>query len=399
MTSIECPLCREVWRVPSADRDQTLARHVAICGACASAEAEVRALAAAAQRLPIEPVSSDRIDRIREAIVAHAIDVQARRPRSRRIRRGLAIAGLAAGIAVAVAAFWIRSAPANDPPIAERPSILHKGTVRPEIGAELVDASGLPDERFELHEGTIAVDVAPLAVHERFRIITTDAEIEVRGTAFEVTARRGTLVGVRVVSGRVEVRQGGQSLILGSGEVWPIPVASAPPAPSSDRVGNRAKLLKQIQRPEPSKGSDEQDVAHTAARDSEIAFDEAIAEMRRSEFAGAAETFGRALALDPEGPLAEDARYWHAVALARSNDDAHARIALADFLDHHPRSVRRGEASVMLGTILLAMRDFDGAERRFADAADDVVPEVRARAKAGLDAVHRGRASDDAFPP
>src|SRR5262249_1118357 len=66
-----------------------------------------------------------------------------------------------------------------------------------------------PDEIVRVDEGTIHLDVAPLGVGDRFRVVTADAEVEVRGTAFQVTAAASQLVAVRVWHGRVEVPGGG----------------------------------------------------------------------------------------------------------------------------------------------------------------------------------------------
>ncbi len=70
-------------------------------------------------------------------------------------------------------------------------------------------------------DGTVTVEVDRLQPGERFRIVTGDAEVEVRGTAFDVTAAGDRLRSVRVMHGSVEVRPAGGSVrILSPGQAW-----------------------------------------------------------------------------------------------------------------------------------------------------------------------------------
>jgi TolA-binding protein len=119
----------------------------------------------------------------------------------------------------------------------------------------------------------------------------------------------------------------------------------------------------------------------------ERAYDDAWAAMRGGKFAEAATAFARVQLLDPDGALAEDATYWYAVALARGKDDAQATRAFRDFLDQYPKSRRAGEASAMLGWLLVTTHQNAEAERRFRAATNDPNPAVRESARAGLDAV------------
>jgi TolA-binding protein len=111
--------------------------------------------------------------------------------------------------------------------------------------------------------------------------------------------------------------------------------------------------------------------------------------LRDGDLPRAAAAFARAEHASPAGPLVEDAAFWGAVSLARTGAPARpdAIAALAAFLAHHPASPRAGEASVMLGWLLLDAGDLDGAAARFTAATADAVPAVRTGARAGLDAV------------
>jgi TolA-binding protein len=80
----------------------------------------------------------------------------------------------------------------------------------------------------------------------------------------------------------------------------------------------------------------------------------------------------------------DDACYWVAVAWLRSGDHARARRGFHDLLARWPGSGHAGEANVALGWLLLEVGDTAEARTRFAAAADDRLPTVRASALRGL---------------
>jgi TolA-binding protein len=82
--------------------------------------------------------------------------------------------------------------------------------------------------------------------------------------------------------------------------------------------------------------------------------------------------------------LASDARYFQAVALIRAGHSSEAERALVAFLDHAPRSTRRGRAAVMLGRLIAARGDRAGAKAWFESALHDGDPDVVAAARAEL---------------
>jgi TolA-binding protein len=83
-------------------------------------------------------------------------------------------------------------------------------------------------------------------------------------------------------------------------------------------------------------------------------------------------------------PLAADARYFQAVALVKAGQGAGAERALIAFLDHAPRSIRRGRAAVMLGCLLAGRGDVKTAQAWFDAAVADPDPDVAVAARAGL---------------
>ena len=121
----------------------------------------------------------------------------------------------------------------------------------------------------------------------------------------------------------------------------------------------------------------------------ERSYDQAWEALRASDFNRAAGGFAHVMLLAPDGPLAEDASFWRAVALARGQRTAEARSAFRDFLDSFDASPHAGEASAMLGWMLIDARSYDEARQRFTAAAGDANPAVRHSARAGLDALAR----------
>jgi TolA-binding protein len=291
-----------------------------------------------------------------------------------------------------------------------------------------------------LMDGAVTVEVQPLRPGERFRIITGDAEVEVRGTIFEVTVAEDRLVAVRVFRGNVEVRPvGAPRVVLAAGQRWDaartiaqapaaaaaakcpggdgtraavpaellsslvppaevppvsVPVAWSGPDPSSRPLAARevrsAGIATAVPTVETNPGSG---AGVTTPTPAESAFDEGWAALRSGDDRAAVDAFARAETAAGADALAEDASFWHAVALGRADREAEAGRVLVGFLDRFPWSPRAGEASAMLGWILLDAGDVEGAAARFRIAAGDTVPAVRESARRGLEAVESARGS------
>lgn len=131
-------------------------------------------------------------------------------------------------------------------------------------------------------------------------------------------------------------------------------------------------------------------VTSTAARANvEVAFARGWSALRTDDFAAAADAFGQAASERADNALSEDALFWRGVALDRANRLAEAQEALTRFLVRYPRSDRAGEASVMLGWLLLGAGETTAADARFGSALGDPSERVRRSARAGLAASAR----------
>lgn len=416
-----CPGELERARALACGSDPELDAHLGACAACRAAWDGERAAIELVRDLPVALPPPERREEVRTAVLAAAASVGARPARRR--RWVLAIAAAAAGGAgyLAIARF-------------AEPARHAHGTVHPLAGARYTVSASGRDEVVRLSDGAIDVEVEPLHPGERFRVVIGGAELEVRGTVFHVAAHADQLVEVAVARGRVDVRPAaGAPAMLTAGESWrpaaarvavaPVaaaPAAAAPPASRlpvpAPRVTTTAaprrldRMPGPVARRAPSPPSAPAiaaappsepapatpAVAHARAPD-ELAYDDAWAALRGGEFEHAAASFTRVALLAPDGSLVEDARFWRAVALARAHRSAEAVAAFRDFLAAHARSPRAGQASAMLGWLLIDARAFDEAARRFGAASGDPDPAVQRSARAGLDALAR-RALSPATP-
>lgn len=208
-----CPSFETLSRGVSEPLSRRVAAHLDGCLACRRTRDALVELDEAARLLPITVPDPLLARRMEEALVAIApAQVAERGSRTRLLAWGAAIA---AGIALAIA---IVPSSGRDP--------LHRFEASANARFERVTrhATGDSDSTLELvrlEEGTVALQVEHLGPKERVVVATADAEVEVRGTRFEVDAEGGRLRGVAVHEGKVEVRVAGRGpVLLLSGDRW-----------------------------------------------------------------------------------------------------------------------------------------------------------------------------------
>ncbi|HEY4183328.1 MAG TPA: tetratricopeptide repeat protein [Kofleriaceae bacterium] len=405
---MNCPPSHELSRALSDGADPAIEAHLASCPSCTNEWAATARMIGLARELTAPLPSAAHREDVRSALLAasrtQSLTDSLSAPRRRVDRR--VVIGAAAALAASVAIYLVT-----------RPGVsvghLH-GSITALAGAQYMQVASTPDERVVLTEGSIDVQVSPLHRGERFRIILGDAEVEVHGTRFIVTAEHGSLVGVVVDHGVVEVRpQSGPTRMLYAGESWrpahlEQPAAPTPPpveepavqtaaAPSGAHLPavRPARLASTTATEAPvasapidaPPATTETKPATADATPQEREYGSGWAAMRTGKFDDAATAFRKVLLLDPVGPLAEDATYWNAVALARSKQSPSAIAAFRDFLDQYPHAKRAGEGSAMLGWLLVSAGNRDEAVKRFRAAVDDADEAVRKSARAGLDAL------------
>lgn len=403
-----CPSPVELERAFWTD-DAGARAHAEECDRCGREWAEILALVDAGRAIPPPAPAPERREEIRTALLTGTPGqhVVARASRARWWTAGAA-AGAAIAVVAAVWWAWPQGGPEAAP--AER------GRLLAHQGARYLRASAPPDEIVRLVDGTVSVEVDRLAPGERFRIVTGDAEVEVRGTAFDITASSDRLRSVRVVHGAVEVRRAGAVRVLTGGQSWDAAEVGGATADStavdarpagdagsagaaggsrapdgSDRPASPGQAGARAPRPRSPamQGRIDRGSTSPARAAAQQAYDEGWAALRVGAFDRAAAAFGRAAAGDRADSIAEDARYWRAVALARAGNAASATAAFEAFLADHPSSVRAGEASVMLGWILFERGDHAAAARLFRAGTSDPSERIRSSAAKGLSAIRR----------
>jgi len=129
-------------------------------------------------------------------------------------------------------------------------------TLSLEGGGELAISDASIVQRYELKVGAVRARVAKLLPGERFIIATSDAEVEVHGTAFRVAVvpadpacGGGTITRVSVTEGVVSVRRGDGEVRVTPGHYWPESCEVATAAETARAAGGHARGRGGVARP------------------------------------------------------------------------------------------------------------------------------------------------------
>lgn len=400
---MNCPSTTQLSRSLIDDHLRAeLSSHVATCDRCQHELTTHRSIADRVRDLPVyQPSLTDARHAHNALLVAARNAAPGRRPRW----HWFAVGAGSFAAAVAIVLLVVRPAAPT-----------YRAELHPQADAQFARVGASPDEIVRLSDGTMTLEVAPLGADERFRVITADAEVEVRGTAFDVAASHDHLQSVRVLHGRAVVRTQGRTIILADGERWepqiaridvvpaapaltPTPAPAPAPAPlvASSSTTPSAPVAQKAIRPSAkpahapkakppvaqiSTTVEQPPPAAMPKRQNELLFEQGWASLKAGKTADAATTFERAALAAPDDPLAEDAWFWRASSLARAKSPG-ASDAFDKFLSRYPHSPRSGEASAMLGWLVIDTHP-DRAEKLFHVAESDPVPAVRASAQKGL---------------
>ncbi|MEZ4394413.1 MAG: FecR domain-containing protein [Polyangiales bacterium] len=297
--------------------------------------------------------------RLRARLVSSALRREA--PRRTPWRAALA----AAGAVVAVALGATVTSNSNDRRARGGRDPAGRGRVLRRARGGARDEGG--DTRVRLEEGAITLRVRRRRPGERFRVLLRDAEVEVRGTRFEVVARGGLLRAVRVDEGLVAVRRRGDAeQLLAAGSRYaapeaplpapaprPPPVVVAPPPPAPQALPPDA-LPPAPRRPAASRHSVD------PARD----FRAGALAHARGDHGTAAESLARFLDAAPaEDPRREDARYLRVLALRGARREGEALSEARRYLREFPSGLRRAEVASWAARALAARGDCAGASQ------------------------------------
>lgn len=225
-----------------------------------------------------------------------------------------------------------------------------------------------PVQRFRLEAGGLSAKVAKLASDARFIIETPDAEVEVRGTRFhlavlgqaEACAKARTRLLVQ--EGTVEVRSGGQAVLVHAGRHWPEACGASeasgvslesPATRAVDAEGRRPPLDARpaAQAPTSAPTSSAAVAAATERTRSDLVtqtelFAEASRAASRGEVAAALGKYQALIRAYPSSALAENA----VVERMRLQKGAAARREAERYLQLYPRGFGESEAQRILAS-------------------------------------------------
>jgi TolA-binding protein len=429
-----CPSSIQLSKEISEGLNENTQAHLAECDSCLGTWNSIKQVVELGQELPGGQPDSARKEAVRNAVLTRAATEFV--PRTRWRKSWLAVAA-AASIAVITSVFFAMGQGGNDLESESSSDPAYHGLVHKNGEAKFfhtISKADTLDEIVRITYGKVNVNVTPLKDGERFLVVTGDAEIEVRGTSFDVNVEEDLLVSVRVFSGKVEVRpEEGEHVLLTAGERWRRPKVESSTPPTIDKeppMIAEANVEKEKENPRAEEvpraimkvsHNLEQEIIETDEEIEETADEiadeiadetadevpeEAPNETRQNQFElgfkalrdgqphTAAKHFERSIEMDKDGALAEDASFWRAVAYTRSGMNSEATKALNYHLKKYPNSPRAGEASTMLGWRLLKAGDMVRAQELFESARDDKVARVRQSANKGLEAVQKKRATE-----
>lgn len=297
--------------------------------------------------------SPERHGRVREGVM-RALDRAPRRPARSPARLpwlvAAAILVLASAALGAARLGWIALAPATSvsAPVAPSapPGEGRRARVYAQPGARFAALDGDPaGEVVRVWGGAATIEIAPGDTEAR--ALSGDAEIAARDASFDVVVEDDRLRSLRVIAGQVVLRREGQPpRTLAAGERWAAPEAPSPTA--SPTASAEAVPAASASAAPAASARASASTARPKENADERAFNEAWSALERGDYGAAQKSLAR---VSSGSPLAEDAEYWRAVALARAGDEAGARAALTRFLAAHPSSARKAEAEGLLAKL------------------------------------------------
>jgi hypothetical protein len=212
--------------------------------------------------------------------------------------------------------------------------------------SELFVERAATEQRLVVREGGTRLHVKPLKAGHKLVVATEDAEVEVKGTRFEVEVRQvdaacdvATPTRVHVDEGTVWVKHGSDEIVLQAGASWPTCGAAVMPAPVVEKPAPV-----EVVAPKPI-GMPPRDatLAEQNAR-----YREAIAARRRGDAQVALQLFEGFYKAHPKSPMAEAARVEQLRLLLKVKSPA-AADAAREYLEQYPRGFARDEAKAALG--------------------------------------------------
>lgn len=209
---------------------------------------------------------------------------------------------------------------------------------------------------FSLAAGSVRADVHKLAQGERFVVRTLDAEVEVRGTSFQVSTVDpdpgcATRTRLTVFEGVVVVRSAAKEVAVRAGEHWPLDctppsVGSAAPSASVAALAPAVGKTDVQKAPAVASSTIAPPTPSVLAAQNAL-YSEALAAKNKGELATAVERFDSYLLLYPGSALAESAQGERMRALYKL-DRARGVAAAKAYLAAYPKGSARADAQTIV---------------------------------------------------
>lgn len=337
--------CERLWEVDSLGVESTdmqdeasLARHLVTCAECRARSADLVRLRNLGREMPTVAPTPLAARRTRTRILHLA---STHRPASGRLR----YVALAAALVALVVGGFIVGAPWSR---GRRTSVTtpDSTTIVAEQGTSFRRVREGSIERVYLDDGQLSLHVEHQSADAHFFVEMPDAEIEVRGTRFEVAVRNGKTARVHVTEGRVVLRRRATAeTLLHANDTWqadepaPIPTVDVAQLPS---VPARSASPIASSSARPIRVLDGQESAQVRA------YADAMSHYVAGDWDVAAQAFHDFADTYPAAPEAEDAAFLEALALTRGGRmDAASQVAQR-YLVAHPSSFHARDAAVIV---------------------------------------------------
>ena len=347
-------ICLSGARIAAAasGEDAAAVRHAATCAACGAALSRERTTRIVIADAPRPELDAERRAAMRAEVLAagDAMPVAASGYRRRPIAAIVAIAVAAAVLGIWFARAGVR-APAPEPAVpgsaiaavaparAVEPTPATGADPTPAVadptpaagavalGSADIQSTGAWFERkgdvVQVADGAVTLDSRG---HRPAELIVGDARIAVADAQVRVTVWHGQLVQLQVFAGAAQITVAGRARVISVGDVWQVPAARpVRKSPNAIAAGSsRPGDASTVRVPAPA-------APGSATLD---AFRIGWEALRAGRHRDAIAAFDRAT--DPA--VAEDARYWAAVAAARAGDQREAQRRLREFVIAFPAS-------------------------------------------------------------
>jgi ferric-dicitrate binding protein FerR (iron transport regulator) len=212
-----------------------------------------------------------------------------------------------------------------------------------------------PGQRFSLVRGAVRADVAKIRPGQRFVIATPDIEVEVRGTAFRLSAggAEASCEGrvrsrLEVFEGVVAVRRGDTVKLVAGGGVWPdcpaaVETAVRPPGSAAPAPAPPARAHRTEKAPPVAPATTLVDPGSTLAEENDL-YGRALMARRRGDRQTALDTFLELERRFPSSHLSESAMVARMRLIAGQDRTAAGAVA-REYLARFPNGFARVEAA------------------------------------------------------